>query len=77
MLFTLFLWIYISFSLNDGHIKTKNGYFHKILKNDRGKQQIKFHIFGTLFFSALMPLKSESLKISSQTNMIYIHQQFF
>jgi hypothetical protein len=74
MLCTLFLWIYISFSLN-GHIKTKNGYFHKILKNNRDKQQIKFLIFGTFF--CLMPVKSESLKISSQTNMFYIHQQFF
>jgi hypothetical protein len=72
MLYTLILWIYISFSLN-GHIKTKNGYFHKILKNNWDKQQIKFLIFGTI----LMPVKSESLKISSQTNMICIHQQFF
>ena len=31
-------------------IKTKNGYFHKIFKNNRDKQQIKFLIFGT--FSA-------------------------
>jgi hypothetical protein len=59
MLYTLFLWIYISFGLN-GHIKTKNGYFHKILNIINYK-----------------PVKSESLKISLQTNMIYIHQQFF
>ena len=58
-----------------GHIKTRNGYFHKILKNNRDKQQIKFLIFGTFF--CVMPEKSESLKINSQTNMIYIHQQFF
>jgi hypothetical protein len=64
MLYTLFLWIYISFSLN-GHIKTKNGYFHKILKNNRDKQ---------LFF-CLMPIKSESLKISSQTTMIFTIQE--
>jgi hypothetical protein len=65
MLYTLFLWIYISSSLN-GHIKTKKGYFHKILKNNWGKQQIKFLIFVTFF--CWMPVKSESLKISSQTN---------
>jgi membrane-anchored glycerophosphoryl diester phosphodiesterase (GDPDase) len=74
MLYTLFLWIYISFSLN-GHIKTKNEYFHKILKNNWDKRQ-KNALFLVLFF-CLMPVKSESLKISSQTNMIYIHQQFF
>jgi hypothetical protein len=73
-IYMLYVNIYISFSLN-GHIKTKNGYFHEILKNNRDKQQIKFLIFGTFF--CLMPVKSESLKISSQTNMIYIHQQFF
>jgi hypothetical protein len=57
MLYTLFLWIYINFSLN-GHIKGKNGYFHKILKNNWDKQQIKFLIFGTFFCS--MPVKWES-----------------
>ena len=54
-------------------ISLKN--FHKIIeKYNRDKQQIKFLIFGTFF--CLMPVNSESLKISSQTNMIYIHQQF-
>jgi hypothetical protein len=47
----------------------------KILQNNQNEQQIKFFIFGTFF--CLMPVKSESLKISSQINMIYIHQQFF
>jgi hypothetical protein len=37
-----------SFSLN-GRIKTKNGYFHKILKNNRDKQQIN-SLFLVLFF---------------------------
>jgi hypothetical protein len=58
MLHTLFLWIYIGFSLN-GHIKTKN------------------KIPYVWYFFLLMPVKLESLKISLQTNMIYIHQQFF
>jgi hypothetical protein len=41
MLYTLFFVniYYSSFSLN-GHIKMKNGYFHKILKNNRDKQEI-------------------------------------
>ena len=51
-----------------------NEYFHKILKNNRDKRQIKFLIIRTFFL--LNACKIRKLKIILQTNMIYIHQQF-
>jgi hypothetical protein len=69
MLYTLFLWIYISFSLN-GHIKTKNGYFHKILKNkNRDKQQIKFLIFGTFFLLNARKIRKVENKFANQHDL--------
>ncbi len=56
-------------------IKAKNGYFHKHLTNNLDEREIKFHVFDN--FLRLMPVKSESLKISLQTNIIYVHQYFF
>ncbi len=49
--------------------------FIKILQNNLDKREIKFHVFDT--FLCLMPVKSESLKISLQTYVIYVHQYFF
>ena len=49
--------------------------FIKILQNNLDEREIKFNVFDT--FLRLMPVKSESLKISSQTNIIYVHQYFF
>ena len=43
-------------------IKAKNGYFHKHLTNNLDEREIKFHVFDN--FLRLMPVKSESLKIS-------------
>ena len=48
--------------------------FIKILQNNLDEREIKFHVFDT--FLRLMPVKSESLKISLQTNIIYVHQYF-
>ncbi len=62
--------MYISFSLNE-HVKTKNGYFIKIVQNNLDEREIKFHVFDT--FLRLMPVKSESLKISLQTNISFIY----
>ena len=49
--------------------------FIKILKNNLDEREIKFHVFDT--FLRLMTVKSESLKISWQTNIIFVHQYFF
>ena len=49
--------------------------FIKILQNILDEREIKFHVFDA--FLRLMPIKSESLKISLQTNIIYVHQYFF
>ncbi len=49
--------------------------FIKILQNNLVEREIKFHVFDT--FLRLMPVKSESLKISLQTNIIYVHQYLF
>jgi hypothetical protein len=68
MLYTLFLWIYISFSLN-GHIKTKNEYFHKILKNNRDEQQIKYVIFGTFFLLSARKIRKFENKFTNQYDL--------
>ncbi len=48
----------------------------KILQNNLDEREINFfHVFDT--FLHLMPAKSESLKVSLQTNIIYVHQYFF
>ncbi len=49
--------------------------FIKILQNNVVEKEIKFHVFDT--FLRLMPVKSESLKISLETNIIYVDQYFF
>ncbi len=49
--------------------------FIKILQNNLDERDIKFHVFDT--FLHLMPVKSESLKIRLQTNIIYVLQYFF
>jgi hypothetical protein len=63
MLYTLFLWIYISFSLN-GHMKTKNEYFH-----NRDKQQIKFLIFGTFFLLNSRKIRKFENKFANQHDL--------
>ena len=58
-------------------IKTKNGYFHKILKNNRDKQQIKFLIFGTLIrkfenkFANQYDLHSSTVFLSDTTFLLF------
>ena len=49
--------------------------FIKILQNNLDERDIKFHVFDT--FLRLMPVRSESLKIRLQTNIIYVLQYFF
>ncbi len=49
--------------------------FVKILKNNLDEREIKFHVFDT--FLRLTPVKSGSLKISLQTNVIHVDQYFF
>ena len=49
--------------------------FIKILENNLDEKQIKFHVFDT--FLRLTPVKSGSLKISLQTNIIHVDQYFF
>ena len=48
--------------------------FIKILENNLGERETKFHVFDT--FLHLMPVKSGSLKISLQTNIIHVDQYF-
>ncbi len=47
--------------------------FVKILENNLDEREIKFHVFDTFF----TPVKSGSLKISLQTNIIHVDQYFF
>ena len=49
--------------------------FVKILENNLDEREIKFHVFDT--FLRLTPVKSGSLKISLQTNIIHVDQYFF
>ncbi len=49
--------------------------FIKILENNLDEREIKFHVFDT--FLRLTPVKSGSLKISLQTNIIHVDQYFF
>ncbi len=49
--------------------------FVEILENNLDENEIKFHVFDT--FLHLTPVKSGSLKISSQTNKIHVDQYFF
>ena len=49
--------------------------FVKIVENNLDEKEIKFHVFDT--FLRLTPIKSVSLKISLQTNMIHVDQYFF
>ena len=49
--------------------------FVKILESNLDEKEIKFHVFDT--FLRLTPVKSGSLKISLQTNIIHIDQYFF
>ena len=49
--------------------------FVKILENNLDEREIKFHVFDT--FLRLTPVKSGSLKISLQTNIINVDQYFF
>ena len=49
--------------------------FIKLLENNLDEREIKFHVFDT--FLCLTPVKSESLKISLQTNIIHVDQYFF
>ena len=46
--------------------------FIKILENNLDEREIKFHVFDT--FLRLTPVKSGSLKISLQTNIIHVDQ---
>ena len=48
--------------------------FVKILENNLDEREIKFHVFET--FLHLTPVKSGSLKISLQTNIIHVDQYF-
>ncbi len=47
----------------------------KILENNLNEREIKFHVFDT--FLCLMPVKSESLKLCLQTNIIHVDPYFF
>ena len=49
--------------------------FIKILENNLDEREIKFHVFDT--FLRLTPVKSGSLEISLQTNIIHVDQYFF
>ncbi len=49
--------------------------FIKILENNLDEREIKFHVFDT--FLRLTLVKSGSLKISLQTNIIRVDQYFF
>ncbi len=49
--------------------------FVKILENNLDEREIKFHVFDT--FLRLTPVKSGSLKISLQTNLIHVDQYTF
>ena len=49
--------------------------FVKILENNLDEREIKFNVFDT--FLRLTPVKSGSLKISLQTNIIRVDQYFF
>ena len=49
--------------------------FAIILENNLHEREIKFHVFDT--FLRLTPVKSGSLKISLQINIIHVDQYFF
>ncbi len=49
--------------------------FVKILENNLDEREIKFHVFDT--FLRITPVKSGSLKISLQTNIIHVDQYLF
>ena len=53
-------------------IKAEMDSFIKILKNNLDYKEKKFHVFDT--FLRLMPVKSESLKISLQHNIFTIQE---
>ncbi len=47
----------------------------KILESNLDEREIKFHVFDT--FLRLTPVKSGSLKISLQTNIIHVDEYLF
>jgi hypothetical protein len=47
-------------------------FLKRILKNNLDWQEIQFYVFENCF--CLMPVKSEGLKISLQTSIIYVDQ---